>query len=74
MANGIVSIVPESGTLQRVTHAQSNVLHDVDTLLGALQSSLEALDTNEDIDHLFRLAQMARDKVIAAVAAFDRFI
>ena len=62
------------GTLKSIVHAESNALHDVTVLLNAMQSELEALDSNEDIDHLFRLAEMAKVKVAGSISAFDPHI
>ena len=61
-------------SLNIVAHAQSNALHDVTALLGALQAGLEALDTDTDIDHLFRLSQMAKVRVAGIVESFEAHI
>lgn len=66
--------IPHADTLKTVAHAQSNALHDVAALLNAMQSGLEALGSNEDIDHLFRLAHMAKVKVANSISEFNAHI
>ena len=63
-----------SEPLKTIVHAQSNVLHDVATLLDALRAALEQVDTDDDIDPLFRLAQMAKVKVAGTISAFNAHI
>ena len=69
------SVVSATGdSLKTVARAQSNALHDVTALLDALPAGLERLDAKEDIDPLFRLAQMAKVKVAGTICAFDLHI
>lgn len=60
--------------LLKVARAQSNSLHDITVLLDSLQAGLEALDANDDTDHLFRLAQMSKDKVAGVIRALNAHI
>lgn len=69
-------------TLADIAHAQSNELFNVVALLHAIEDRVDDLalpknasdETKEHTHQTLRLAQMARAKVEAAIAAFDPHI
>ena len=64
-----------SSGLKDVCHRQSNVLLDVDALLAAALSSLDADDTpNFEPDSHMRLLQMARVKLTAIQNELNPYI
>lgn len=73
--------LPDSG-LAETAHAQTNELFDAVALLHAIEERVDDLmlpknasdETKQRTHQTLRLAQMARAKVEAAIAAFDRHI
>lgn len=69
-------------TLAEVAHAQSNELYDVLALLHAIEERVDDLmlpksasdETKQRTHQTLRLAQMARAKVEATIAALDPHI